>query len=135
MIAMNALDVCIYGYQAFILTKFFTTIILSIIIFVWSIILLKYDHMYDHILIGMLISSILSITFAIKTALHGVHHVSIELFRCFILIWAIYSTVVLATTVFTSTPIIILVIMLYIVGFNNVFVMRFPYGEDGEIRV
>src|SRR5689334_2196096 len=91
---MNLLDVCIYMYQVLILSKLIITVVLSCILFVWSIVLVSDKNnqlTVLTILIGMIVAAMLSITFTIKTVFFGVHHILIELPRCFILAWAIYS--------------------------------------------
>lgn len=140
---MNALDLCIYMYQVLILLKLIITVVLSFILFVWSIVLVS-DHLDQPtvltILIGTIVGAMLSITFTIKTVFFGVHGFLIEFPRCFLLAWAIYSTWATYATyaaIHESMPssLVVLIIMLYVVALSNLLIMRFPYGEDGEIRV
>jgi hypothetical protein len=138
---MNGLDLLIYVYQTCILIKLFTNVSIALLLFIWSIILLAStdDATMRTILIGFIVCSLLSLFYSIKTLFRGTHSIYVEFWRCFLLAWAIYSTVALTTTVewlstLDKTVMITLNALLYVIALSQLWVVHFPYGENGEIR-
>jgi len=89
----------------------------------------------DIVYIGTIACSVLSIVYTVKTVFWGVHHILLEFPRSFLVGWSIYSTFVVYKSENDDETLKIIVVLLWILSLSNIFVMRFPRGEDGEFRV
>src|SRR6478609_6589112 len=133
---MNLLDFSILLYELLVYSKLVLNIIASCAILVLSIILLitplNGDNVIYIILIGMIISSVLSLLYIIKTLFYNVTNKKHEIPRGFILIWSIFSTWgIVQYEGPKKNYLVSLLVISYICAFLNLFVMRFPLGEDG----
>lgn len=141
---MNLLDICIHLYGAFVFLKLILNAVLSTTLLIWSSVLFSqnfhcspYDQSvsYNSILIGMIVSALVSLFYSGLTMSYDNRRLSLEIPRLFILIWAIYSTVELSThEMCRENNLTGCLILNYLVAFLNLFIMRYPYGDDGEIR-
>lgn len=137
---MNLLDLSILFYEILVFFKLIVNLVSSCTIGVLSAIVLasmeNIDTFIFIVLIGMLLSSIISIFYIIKTLLFNITYKIYELPRAFILFWSLFSTYGIVQYVGPyKSYLVATLVTSYIVGICHVFIMRFPYGEDGEIRV
>jgi hypothetical protein len=125
---MNILDVLILIYKICFFFKFAVNVSCSIALLVLSSISITMNE--DVIHMGMIVASTLSLFYVIRTMLLDINIEILiyEVPRLFILAWAIYSSVV-------ASYLHVEIALMYVVAFLNLFFLRLPYGDDGELRV
>jgi len=135
---MNALDFCILFYQLCVVVKFLTNVTLSITLLVLCSVVISQgvrNSTFETILFGMIACAILSLLYIVKTVLLRYSHILYETPRVLILAWAIVASLYLPNDSFFECRFSHLILAFaYIVAVLNLFIMKFPYGENGEFR-